>query len=154
MKNENNIINIEVKYMKNEIFYNPCSSTKFNEFIIFVISKLLNKVKTYIIKDIKVENNDTISITTIPKYGIRKRKTTNIDLRVFYLYFQNINSQLDKILNKDKIDSNELSDCLKNKKIITIQYILTKGGVDTYPSGWTQEIIESKELIKIVEIKD
>lgn len=137
--------------IENKSFYNSYLNDKFKRFLNFIINNYNYKIRTYIVKDIKVENNDTISITAKGKYSI-KSKTTNIDSRVLDLYFRGINCELDDLLVKDEIDYHKLSNYLKGKRLTTIWYSLPKGETDIFSSGWELYISNTKELVKIIKI--
>lgn len=138
-----------MKRIKN--LYNYYLNVKFTRFLNLIINKYNYKIKTYIVKDVKLKNN-TISITAKRKYSI-KSKTTDIELRVFDLYFNSISSELDIILIGDvNIDINKLSNYLKNKKLITIWYTLPKGEIDVYPGSWEIYVSNTKKLVKIIKI--
>jgi hypothetical protein len=137
--------------IENKSFYNSYLNDKFKRFLNFIINNYNYKIKTYIVKDIKVKDNNTIDITAKRKYSI-KNKTTNIDSRILDLYFGGINCELDELLVKDKISYHKLSDCLKNKKLTTIWYSLPKGETDIFPSSWQIFICNTRDLTKIIKI--
>lgn len=136
--------------IENKSFYNSYLNDRFKRFLNFIINKYNYKIRTYIIKDIKVEN-DTIIITAKRRYSI-KNKTINIELRVLYLYFEGISRELDDILLPDNIDFSKLSDYLIGKRLTTIWYTLPKDELDIFPSDWQIYMSNTKELVKIIKI--